>query len=192
MRPIWPAPTRSSNGGAQAAEPAPDEQPVGEEQPEWATSIDEEEGPLPSDVRFRFLSQGFFIVGLACILLGSIQAWQNGKTLSEYSAATEGLRVGIDFGEVKKIPMPGGPDQPIGEKFFYEFQTPSQYGYIVGGRTYYARVGSADTDANRVTIHYDPHDPAQHVVGTVVPAWLVLSFALAIGAFLMFVGYQFR
>jgi hypothetical protein len=34
-----------------------------------------EEGPLPSDVRFRWFSQGFCILGVACALFAAIWAW---------------------------------------------------------------------------------------------------------------------
>ena len=159
------------------------EWPETEEPPEWKTAT-EEEGPLPSDVRFRFLSQGFFILGLACILLGSVQAWQNGRTLSKYSAMTEGQRVNAGFGGGVAIPMPGSPVSSDRRAIL----PPASDHYALCVRRgprglLLPRIADADAAPDRVPIHYEPHAPAEHVVGAVIPAWLVLVFAVGTGAF---------
>jgi len=176
----------------QSSEPVPVEQPVGKELPEWETPAEQDEGPLTSDVRYRFLSQGFFIVGLAVVLFGSVRAWQNGITLSKHSATTEGQRVGAGFSGGMAIPLPGGSDQPVGRRFSYRFPTGALYTYVVGHTVYYAGIAHADLAPDRVTIHYNPRVPTEHVVGAVIPPWLMLASVLGISAFLMFVGYQFR
>jgi hypothetical protein len=169
----------------------PIEPPVGDETPEWETPVEQEAGPIPSDVRFRFLSQGFFIVGLACVLFGSVRAWQSSIILSKYSAMTEGERISVDV-RGREVPIPGGPDQPIGKQFLYQLHTSAQYKYVVNHKVYHANIANADAAPSRATIHYDPHFPAEHVVGAVIPAWIVLVLALGSGAFLAFVAYQFR
>ena len=168
----------------QAADRKTVEQAVGDELPEWGGPVEQEEGPLPSDVRFRFLSQGFYIVGLTCVLLGGVHAWQNGKALSIYSGTVEGERIAAGSDRGRAIPMPGGPDQPIGKQVFYETLTNASYAYVVGHTVYYANVADSEAAPVRVPIHYNPHDPAYHVVGTIMPAWLVLVVTGSVGVFL--------
>ena len=160
--------------------------------PEWETSAEQEEGVLPSDERFRFLSQGFFIVGLTCILIGMVWAWGNWMTLSEFSATADGQRVDVDRGHWKTVPMPGGRDQPLGRLLFHSFSENAIYAYVVDHKVYYVNVNATKEVPDHILIHYDPHDPQRHLVGPIAPPWVVLVFAFGLGAFMMFVGYQFR
>jgi hypothetical protein len=131
--------------------------------PQWEVPGEPEEGELPSDQRFRFLNQGFWIAGLACIAFGSAWAWQNGAIISKHSATTPGRLV----------------DRAC-------------YTYTVDREIYSAEAKDARHAPLSVIIHYDPRHPAKHVVGNITPAWIVLAFAFGVGAFLIFVGYQFR
>jgi hypothetical protein len=64
----------------------------------------------------------------------------------------------------------------------------------VGGKEHHAHlvVDHIRQALDRVTIHYDPRDPATHVIGSSAPPWMILIFASLVGAFFCFVGYQFR
>jgi hypothetical protein len=137
--------------------------PESEGKPQWEVSGEPEEAELPSDRRFRFLSQGFWIVALACVAVGSTWAWKNGATISEHPATALGRLVDHSY-----------------------------YTYTVGGETYDAAAGNARYAPVTVTIHYDPHNPEKHIVGNIAPPWVVLAFAFGLAAFLAFVGYQFR
>jgi hypothetical protein len=137
--------------------------PESEGKPQWEVSGEPEEAELPSDRRFRFLSQGFWILGFGCVVFGSVWAWQNSTTVSGYPATTRGRLVDRAY-----------------------------YTYTVDGETYRAEAANARYGPVAVTIHYDPHSPGKHIVGTIAPPWVVLAFAFGLGAFLAFVGYQFR
>ena len=172
----------------------PIEWPESNGPPEWETPAEQEEDVLPSDERFRFLSQGFFIVGMVCILIGMVWAWQNWMTLSKFSATTDGQRVSVDIGYWRTVPMPGDRDQPLGQLLFRSSLSASaRYAYVVDRKVYYVVVNDMNNvPADHVPILYDPHHPADHVVGPIAPPWVVLVFAFGVGAFMMFVGYQFR
>ena len=137
--------------------------PESEGTPQWEVPGEPEEGELPSDRRFRFLSQGFWIVGFACVVIGSLWAWQNGAILSKYSATTRGRLVNR-----------------------------GDYTYTVDREIYYAEAKDWRHAPAAVTVYYNPHDPSKHIIGSVAPPWVVLAFAFGLGAFLAFVGYQFR
>jgi hypothetical protein len=154
-----------------------------------------EEAELPSDRRFRFLSQGFWIAGLVCIVLGTIWARQNWTMLSKHPATTRGLLVRTGFPTVKTpVPLPGGPDQPLGKLLQprIEFVEDMSYVYVVDHKKYNAAVADLEDAPSYATIHYDPRNPAKHIVGSIAPPWVVLAVAFGLGAFLGFVGYQFR
>ena len=76
--------------------------PESDAPPEWETPAEEDEGPLPSDVRFRFLSQGFWIAGGLCIVIGGLWAWQNWLTLSQHPATADGWLIGIYWRDLDK------------------------------------------------------------------------------------------
>jgi len=166
----------------------PIEFPGSEGSPERGEPIEAEYAALPSDVRFRFLSQGFFIAGLVCILAGAIWAWKNSMTLSMYSGTAVGRAIDVSRYWRHNTSMPGGPGQRLG----CVSRVAVQYAYVVDAHLYHAQVDDAEGDIYHVPIHYDPHNPAQHVVGSIAPPWVVLIFAVGIAAFLSFVGYQFR
>ncbi len=173
------------------------ELPESETPPESEMPVEAEAAPLPSDVRFRFLSQGFFIAGAVCILVGAGWAWKNSAVLSTYSGTAVGRFDSIHIGQVKMVSPPRErdvPSEPVdaGPSFRYSYNV--KYVYTANGKTYDASmtVDRVNQALDRVTIHYDPHDPAMNVVGAIAPPWMVLLFASLAGAFLCFVGYQFR
>ena len=108
--------------------------------PEWESPVEPEEAALPSDVRFRFLSQGFFLAGLVCVLVGAIWAWKNSLTLSKYSATTEGRLAGMSPATSRVVSVPRDPNlplQPIVKKpISFEFVAKVRYAYVVAGKTY--------------------------------------------------------
>jgi hypothetical protein len=154
----------------------------------------EEAGELPSDRRFRFLSQGFWILGLACVVVGSVWAWQNGAILSKHSATADARLLGSSLGQAEIVRWPGIPipDQPTAGPSQLVFHKNAEYAYVVGHTTYYATIENVENAPDHVAIYYDPDHPAKHIVGSIAPPWVVLAFAFGLGAFLMFVGYQFR
>ncbi|MCE5267611.1 MAG: DUF2007 domain-containing protein [Planctomycetaceae bacterium] len=131
---------------------ATDEEPVEEDL----------KGPLPSDVRFRFLNQVFWIGGMVCIAIGAIWAWQNWAAISQHPGLADGKLEGAG------------------------------YSYVVGGKTYYAGADSGRKMPSHAPVYYDPKRPVSHVVGPIAPPWLIFGIAMSIGLLLCFVGYQFR
>jgi hypothetical protein len=65
---------------------------------------------------------------------------------------------------------------------------------VVNNQAYSASVNDAAMDqvTRRVLIHYDPRNPVDHQLGTLTSPWIILAFTFSTGAFLLFVGYQFR
>ena len=149
-----------------------------------------EEAELPSDRRFRSLSQGFWILGFGCVVFGSLWAWQNSTTISEYPATAPGRLVDRAYyaytvgGETY---LSEHPTMAGGRLVDHSYHT-----YTVDGETYRAEAANGRHAPATVTIHYDPHDPEKHIVGDIAPPWVVLAFAFGLGAFLAFVGYEFR
>jgi hypothetical protein len=179
-------------------ENGPIELPDNDDWLEGESPVEADETALPSDVRFHFLNQGFFLAGFVCIIVGAVWAWQNSLTLSKYSAVADGRYVSSDLGDFKMVSVPDDrnlPLQPfIKTRFSYEFSKNVRYAYVVAGKTCdaYMEVDEGQEPPDQVPIHYDPHDPAEHVVGSIAPPWVVMLFAGGIAAFLSFVGYQFR
>ncbi len=161
------------------------------ERPEWEEAEQEEE-PLPSDVRFRFLSQGFYIIGAICVLAGIFWAWHNRLILAEYPATADGRWIGNTFVGVEGISVPGDDNLPIPRvREAIDIFRP-EYVYIVDGKRYQALGEVAAISPGRVLIRYKPDRPYEHVVGPIAPPGLILVFAVVIGSFLMFVGFKFR
>ena len=152
---------------------------------------DGEDAPLPSDVRFRWLSQGFVIVGAVCIVAGAIWAWFNWMTMQQYSGTAEGVPVSsVKVNYSGKSPLP--PEVPLHGERSRWVRYNVKVAYVVDGKTYGAIVRDWNSLPDSVPIHYDPRHPDSHITGSLTPPWVILLFALAIGAFLSFVGYQFR
>jgi len=160
--------------------------------PDGKETAEPEEDALPSDVRFRFLSQGFYIIGVICILVGAYWAWQNRLILSEYSATAGGQWIGDRIVGVKSISTPGSDDLFFHKPHGYVPVKRPQYVYVVNGEPYYAEGNDAGIASDRVPIHYKPDHPHVHVVGPITPPWIILVFAVGLGAFSTFVGYKFR
>jgi hypothetical protein len=179
-------------------ENGPVELPESEPSPEVELPVEPEEAALPSDVRFRFLNQGFFLAGFVCILVGAVWAWKNSMALSHYSATADASGVSMSP-YVKRISSKPEdrnlPLQPfIKTPFWLEFATSARYAYVVDGKTYeaYENFDEGEQPPYQVQVHYNPQKPAEYLVGSIAPPWVVLLFACGIAAFLSFVGYQFR
>ena len=84
----------------------PIELPQSETPAEGETPVEAEEALLPSDVRFRFLSQGFFIAGAVCVLAGAIWAWKNSAVLSAHSGTTVARFDNILVGRLRVVSSP--------------------------------------------------------------------------------------
>jgi hypothetical protein len=159
-----------------------------EESEEPETPAEAETLPLASDVRFRFLSQAFFLLGLICIAFGSIWAWDNWTKLSTYPATAD-AKVSKAGRYYTYVPLPG---PPIGPQYVKESHVKVCYDYIVDGQVYHAQDDDAEGDYFHAIIHYDPSCPQKCLLGPIAPPWVVLLFAFGIAGFMSFVGYQFR
>jgi hypothetical protein len=168
----------------------PVELPESETPSEGETPVEAEYAALPSDVRLRFLSQGFFVLALISIALGAVWAWGNWRVLSTYSVA-DGRPIAT-WRSCRNVPVRGGPDQPLGKQTVRDVSIRVQYAYGVDGKLYDAQVNDAEGVLDHVPIYYNPHQPAEHIVGPIAPPWMILLFAPLVGAFFCFVGYQFR
>lgn len=170
-----------------------DDESGDDEPPEWDASAEPEPEALPSDVRFRFLSQGFFIVGLICIAAGALYAWHNAIILSEYSGTTTGRWIGdrIVGVESGKSPDANIPFPLISLEKYYFIYKPMIV-YEVEGKTYQAQGYQSVVNPDSVLVHYNRDDPEKIIVGPIAPPWAILLFAVGVGAFMMFVGFKFR
>jgi hypothetical protein len=165
---------------------------LAEDDEQTALDAASEEGGVPRacDVRFRWLSQGLSLIGSACILFGTVWAWYAWTTMHKYAGTTEGVVVdyqwhcSVDSDPTAEIPIPRASATV---SIWYEVQ----YVFVVNGKTYYSVDRHCEQVVNRMPIHYDPHEPATNVVGSLTSPWLVLAFALGIGGSLSFVGYCF-
>lgn len=136
-----------------------------------------------------FLSGGFFIAALALLLFGAAQAWRNWTVLRTYPAKADADFVGTEEkGHPRRVFIPEAP-----RVVYFRIVRDAQYAYVVDGREYLAVVkGYGDDPPPHVPIYYDPHCPADHVVGPLTsPGW-ILAFTAGAAAFLCFVGRQFR
>jgi hypothetical protein len=172
--------------------------PEDEDSPDIESPNDCDEAPLPSDVRFHFLHQGFFLAGFASVVVGAVWAWQNSVKLAEYSATARGRYAGSERGSFKITGVPHDrnlPLQPfVNTRSAYTPSTRVTYAYTVAGKTYRASKDFDEEDERprQMLIHYNPRYPAENFVGPIAPPWVVLVFAFGIAAFLSFVGFQFR
>ena len=149
--------------------------PENDAPPPWETPAEEDEGPLPSDVRFRFLSQGFWIARRAVHRDSALWAWQNWLALRGHPATADGWLTAIHWRDLDKSD-----------------KTDAGYAYFVGHKKYFASMANVRNAPLYAPVYYDPSHPAEGVVGPLRTPWIVLTFALAVGVFLSFVGYQFR
>ena len=175
----------------QRSQPAEEEDE--EEEYEAEDVPDGEDAPLPSDVRFRWLSQGFVIAGVVCIVAGAIWAWFNWMTMQQYAGTAEGVPVGY---VPSHLDVRGtGPPPPIPlppERLSFSVRYDVKVAYVVDGKTYGAISSRSDFNSRQRADPFDLRHPADHITGSLTPPRLILAFALAAGAFLSFVGYQFR
>ena len=179
----------------QANEPA--EAAESEELSENEVPPDAELAELPSDDRFRFLSQGFYIVGMVCFVVGVIWAWQNSMVLSKYSGTSLGLFVDAGLGELKLASVPpenGLPPGRVPGESLLRCSCIAKYTYTVRGKTYQAflKVDHVAAAPLQITVRYDPLAPADNMADSIAPPSMILLFASLIGVFFCFVGYQFR
>ncbi len=169
----------------------PEETPedsAGEEEP-----AEPEEGELPSAARFRPLGLFFYFFALACVAIGSIWALWNGTTLFTYSATTgKAILGGMELmyytpaSNVARFPL------EIAHTNLPQISYASRYVYVVDGHVYFTGEFHAEDVPSYAPIYYNPRQPAECVVGPITSPWMILLFALGVGAFLTFVGYQFR
>jgi hypothetical protein len=165
-----------------------------DEQIEDDEELDEDVEPLPSDARFRWLSQGFFIAGLACILFGSVWALQNWMTLHSYQGMAEGRLADFTPRFHANLGAPLDENIPIPrQKPRLSFAYDARYVFVACNRmTYYAEVHDAGDVDNPMPVLYDLQHPERNIVGPIASPWIILGTALASAVFLSFVGYQFR
>jgi hypothetical protein len=171
-------------------EPVEDSEPADLAPPPQA---DETEEPA---VRFRVLSAAFFVVALGCITYGGIWAWRNRDLLALYSATTQARLAGTAGGSWEVVhPAPRDPNLPL-KPSPLEIQrlVDARYDYLVDGQTHSAwlQVGDVSRAPKDIQIRYDPSHPDNCLIGPIAPPWLVLLLGLAVGGFLLFVGWQFR
>jgi hypothetical protein len=176
-------------------------EPIGltdsEPPPESERPVEAEYAELPSDVRLRFLSQGFFIAGLVCILIGAVWAWRNSTMLSTYSGTAIARFNNVFVSTSMCVAPPRERDLPPGNvaaEYSFRYTYSAQYVYIVNGEKYKAllTVDRAENAPMLVDIRYNPRFPANNIVGSITPPWMILLFAAMVGVFFCFVGYQFR
>ncbi len=108
--------------------------------------------------------------------------------MHRYAGTAEGVvaqyhpHLSIVYPPTSQIPIPHVPT--ISD--WYEIQ----YAFVVNGKTYYSVDRHCPHLVRRVPIHYDPHDPATNIRGSLTSPWSVLAFALGIGGSLVFIGYD--
>jgi hypothetical protein len=145
--------------------------------------------PPDSDVRSQGRGRGWLTVGLACLVLGTLLAWHDWMSWHKYSAMAEGVAVqyrrhySIDSHPTSEIPIPRVTSTTSP---WYEIQ----YAFVVNGKTYYSVDPHCQRLVRRVPIHYDPHDPASNLRGSLTSPWPVLAFTLIVGGFLVLIGYN--
>ena len=155
-----------------------------------ALDASSEEGGVPgvAVVRFRWLGRGLLIVGLACLLLGTALAWNDWILMRTYAGTAEGVAVGyephysIDSNTPSEIPIPRVTSTI---SYWYEVQ----YAFVVNGKIYYSVDPHCQRFFRRIPTHYDPHDPASNIRGSLTSPWSVLAFTVGIGGSLSLVGY---
>jgi hypothetical protein len=179
----------------QANEPAG--LPGSETPPESESPVEAEYAELPSDVRLRFLSQGFFIAGSLCFLVGAVWAWGNSMKLSTYSGTAVARFNDVFVRRSMCVALPRERDLPPGNvasEYSFRYTYNVQYVYIVNGAKYKAllTVDRAENAPMLVDIRYNPRSPANNIVGSITPPWMILLFTSLVGVFFCFVGYQFR
>jgi hypothetical protein len=159
--------------------------------PEDAPSDDAlpEDAPGESDARSQGHGRGWLTVGLACLVLGTLLAWHDWMTWHKYSGTAQGVIA--QYLPRYSIHSPPGSEIPIPRvnsniSSWYEVQ----YAFVVNGKTYYSVDRHCQRLVHRVSIHYDPHDPASNLRGSLTSPWWVLAFTLAIGGSLVLIGYN--
>ena len=132
-------------------------------------------GPCPRNVRFRFLSEGFWIAGGLCIVIGGLWAWQNWRTLSSHPATADGRLIGIHWRNLdtpdqdrQRLRLFCRPQEVLHRHNKRQERPAPRAGLLRSGQS-----GRRRRRADRAP-------------------WVVLAFSIAVGLFLSFVGYQFR
>jgi hypothetical protein len=177
----------------------PPEPPESDEPSAIDLPVEPDETPLSSDVPFRFLSQGFFLAGFACVAAGAIWAWQNWNARSIWSAETKARIVTLGrpqfdyfFPQQHDRNLPLQPPAPSDLSIRYSFD--ATYAYVVEGKRYDAHlpIDNIGDVPRHIAVRYKPQDPAEHIVGSIAPPWIILLFSFATAAILSLVGWQFR
>jgi hypothetical protein len=167
--------------------------PAGEGTPPWEMPAAPEtpEGEPSSGFRYRFVSEAFWFAAVICVVAGGYWAWRNSIALAKYSVVAEGRRVAGSRWRVP-IPQPAGPGLPYGRLPSVAFRNEVQYSYQAGGTTRYVEWSGWQEPPARLSICYDPHDPAKHIIGLPTPPPVILLAAVGIAVLLGFIGYRFR
>jgi hypothetical protein len=167
---------------------------AGDVEPEPAApdAASEESGvPGTPDHGPHWRGRGLLFLGLACIALGAVLAWNDWMMIRKYAATAEGVVVQYEphydtgFRPTTELPL-----QPVLPLPTYSRWYEVQYAFVVNGKTYYSVDRHCPRLVRRVPIHYDPRDPATNIRGSLTSPWSVLAFALAIGGSLVFIGYD--
>lgn len=148
---------------------------------------EEDDVPRAPGARFRRLSLGLLLVGLTCLLAGTVWAGYAWITTHTYSAVAEGAVSRCrPYYTVTHDPPPDIPGQLPHASFSFWHEV--QYAFVVDGKVYYCMDRQTEDVVARKPIHYDPHDPATNFAGSLTSPWLVLACALAVGGSLTFIG----
>ena len=190
------SPPEDDEAGTPDAAPPPEDAPPddapGEDAPPEDAPPDDapaEVAPPDSAVRSQGRGRGWLAVGLACLVLGTLLAWHDWMSWHKYSAAAEGVavqylrRYASGSHPASQMPIPRVTSNIYS---WYEIQ----YAFVVNGKTYYSVDPHCQRLVLRVPIHYDPHDPASNLRGSLTSPWPVLAFTLIVGGFLSLIGYN--
>jgi hypothetical protein len=151
-----------------------------------------EEGPKP----FTVVGKCLVGLGLALILFGAAYAWRLSLVADRHPAETTAECIAYYWGDHWEMPTRVDSDLPLprgivgsyGWRHGYQYR----YRYEVDGSDYDVDLQSNVLPSRQLVIHYNPQNPADCLIGTLTPPWLVLVLTALIGSFLLFVAYQFR
>jgi hypothetical protein len=110
-------------------------------------------------------------------------------TMHKYAGTAEGVAVSDEAYHDFYRSQPSS-ELPIQRGSVSDWWYEVEYAFVVNGKTYYSLDPHCPRVVRRVPIHYDPHDPATNIRGSLTSPWPVLAFAWGIGSVLLLVGYD--
>jgi hypothetical protein len=150
---------------------------------------DEDHAPRVPGAGSHRRGRVLLFTGLAFVVLGIALALNDWIIVHKYAGTAEGVVVqcethhSVDPRPTSDLPVPRlSPTLSV----WYEVQ----YAFVVNSETYYSVVPHCQRFAWRISIHYDPRDPAANIRGPLTSPWPVLAVALAIGGGLSLAGYR--